>query len=306
VKILLTGASGFIGSHVARRLIREGHEVHALVRPDDEMGRLRDVLASLRIIRGDLLNSPFTLPLESFDTCIHLAWYVEPGKYLEAPQNKDWVEASLRLARTLKDSGCRRFIAAGTCFEYAPTGPPQHESTPTAPSTLYVNSKLNFFRALEAVDIEFSWLRFFYQYGPQEDPRRLVPVIINSLLNAQEVKLVPGDRMRDYLYIEDVAGAVCAVAQSNITGAVNIGSGVPATVHDIALKIGHLLDRVELLRFGALPYSAKEPMHLLADNTKLRDNTGWGPRVSLDDGLRQTVEWWKSQQHPRPPIASTG
>jgi nucleoside-diphosphate-sugar epimerase len=270
------------------------------------MWRIRDILPSLRIVSADLLDLAFTLPPVSFDACIHLAWYVEPGKYLDSPQNRDWVEASLRLARTLKDSGCQRFVAAGTCFEYAPADPPQRESTPTAPSTLYVDSKLNLLHALEAVGIEFSWLRFFYQYGPQEDPRRLVPVIINSLLNGQEVKLVPGDRMRDYLYIEDVASAVCAVAQSNITGAVNIGSGVPATVHDIALKIGHLLDRVDLLRFGALPYSAKEPMHLLADNTKLRDNTGWEPRVSLNDGLRQTVEWWKSQQRPRPPIASTG
>ena len=305
MKILLTGASGFIGSHVARTLLRARHEIHAIVRPDDEMWRIRDILPLLRIVSADLLDLAFALPPASFDACIHLAWYVEPGKYLESPQNKDWVEASLRLARLIKESGCRRFIAAGTCFEYATSDPPQRESTPTEPSTLYVQSKLKLLHELQAAGIEFAWVRFFYQYGPREDPRRLVPVIINSLLNAQEVKLVPGDRTRDYLYIEDVASAVCAVAQSNITGAVNIGSGVPVTVHDIALKIGHLLDRVDLLQFGALPYSAKEPMQLLADNTKLRENTDWEPRVSLDDGLRQTVEWWKSQQRPRPPRAST-
>ena len=202
----------------------------------------------------------------------------------------------------LKDSGCQRFIAAGTCFEYATSDPPQRESTPTKPSTLYVQSKLELLHALQSVGIEFAWVRFFYQYGPHEDSRRLVPVIINSLLNAQEVKLVPGDRTRDYLYIEDVASAVCAVAQSDVTGPVNIGSGSPVTVRDLALKIGQLLNRPELIKIGALPYSANEPMHLLADNTKLR-GTGWRPVVSLDDGLRQTVEWWKSQQRPRPPTA---
>ena len=301
MKILLTGATGFIGSHVARTLVRTSHEVHAIVRPDDEMWRIRDILPSLHIVRADLLDATFTLPPVTFDACIHLAWYVEPGKYLESPQNKEWVETSLRLARVLKDSGCQRFIAAGTCFEYATSDPPQRESTPTKPSTLYVQSKLKLLHALQSVGIEFAWVRFFYQYGPHEDSRRLVPVIINSLLNAQEVKLVPGDRTRDYLYIEDVASAVCAVAQSDVTGPVNIGSGSPTTVRDLALKIGQMLNRPELIRIGALPYSANEPMHLLADNTKLR-GTGWSPVISLDDGLRQTVEWWKSQQRPRQPI----
>jgi nucleoside-diphosphate-sugar epimerase len=303
VKVLLTGGTGFIGSHIARTLVRASHKVHAIVRPDDNMWRVGDILPSLRIIRADLLDPAFSLQPASFDVGIHLAWYVEPGKYLEGPQNKQWVEASLRLARTLKNLGCRRFVAAGTCFEYAPSDPPQRETTLTKPSTLYVQSKLELFHALQSVGIEFAWVRFFYQYGPHEDPRRLVPVIINSLLNAQEVKLVPGDRTRDYLYIEDVASAVCAVAQSRITGAVNIGSGVPVTVRDVALKIGDLLDRVDLIKVGALPHSANEPMHLLADNTKLR-GTGWKPLVSLDAGLRQTVEWWKSQSCSTPPTSS--
>jgi nucleoside-diphosphate-sugar epimerase len=305
LKVLLTGATGFIGSHVARALVRASHEVHAIVRPDDNMWRIQDILPALRVIRANILDSAFSLQPSVFDACIHLAWYVEPGKYLEAPENKQWVEASLRLARTLKDSGCRRFVAAGTCFEYAPSDPPQRETSHTEPSTLYVQSKLELFHALQTVGIEFAWVRFFYQYGPQEDPRRLVPVIINSLLNAQEAKLVAGDRTRDYLYIEDVASAVCAVAQSKITGAVNIGSSVPITVRDVALKIGNLLDRVDLIKVGALPYSASEPMHLLADNTKLRQGTGWRPGISLNDGLRQTVDWWKSQQRPKPPTPLT-
>jgi UDP-glucuronate decarboxylase len=126
---------------------------------------------------------------------------------------------------------------------------------------------------------------------------------MNSLLNAREVKLVPGDRLRDYLYIEDVASAVCAVAQSRLTGAVNIGSGLPVTVRDVALEIGHLLDRVGLIKLGALPYSATEPLHIVADNARLR-STGWNQRFTLSDGLRETVEWWKSPQRPTPSTTS--
>lgn len=295
MKVLVTGAAGFIGSHIARELVREGHEVHAVVRPTTDLWRIADIQSSLHLIRGDLFDPSFGVPSSDFDLCLHLAWYVEPGKYLHSPLNKDWVEASLRLARTLKDGGCQRFVAAGTCFEYATSEPPQSESTPTAPSTLYVQSKLELFRALPSIGIDFAWVRFFYQYGPYEDPRRLMPVVINLLRRGEVAKLVPGDRIRDYLHIEDVASAVCAVAQSKLTGAVNIGSGVRMTVRDIALKIGELLGRPDLIKLAALPWSPTEPMHLLADNTKLREGTNWKPRYDLEDGLRQTIEWWKGR-----------
>ena len=107
--------------------------------------------------------------------------------------------------------------------------------------------------------------------------------------------LVTGDRIPDCLYVEDVAGAVCAVAQSPLTGAVNIGSGIPVTVSEIAMEIGELLGRPDLIKLGAYPDSPTEPMHLLADNTKLREGTGWKPRYNLNDGLRQTIEWWESR-----------
>jgi len=295
VKIPVTGAAGFIGSHIARELVRQGHEVHAVVLPGIDRSRVADVAPSLRFIEADLLAPSVARADRRFDLCLHLAWYVEPGKYLHAPQNREWVGASLELARRLRDEGCQRFVAAGTCFEYATSDPPQSESTPTAPTTVYAQSKLELFQALPSVGIDFAWVRFFYQYGPYEDPRRLVPVVINLLRQGQEARLVTGDRIRDYLHIEDVASAVCAVAQSKLTGAVNIGSGVPVTVRDIAWKIGELLGRVDLIKLGAFPDSPTEPMHLLADNTKLRQGTGWKPRYSLEDGLRQTIEWWKGR-----------
>jgi nucleoside-diphosphate-sugar epimerase len=292
VKVLLTGGAGFIGSHVARQLIREGHEVHALVRAQTDLWRVEDIRSNLRLVVGDILDSSFFLNPSSYDVCIHLAWYVEPGKYLHAPQNKDWVKASMRLARLLQDMGCRRFVGAGTCFEYAQSDESLSETNATAPSTVYTQSKLDLFAALQSLDMEVVWLRFFYQYGPYEDPRRFVPVVINSLLRGQEAKLVPGDRRRDYLHIEDDTSAVTAVAQSKLTGAVNIGSGVPVTVREIGLKIGELLGKPKLVKLAALPYSLTEPMHIVADNTKLR-STGWKSRYDLASGLRQTIDWWK-------------
>jgi nucleoside-diphosphate-sugar epimerase len=294
VRILLTGATGFIGSHVARALVREGHEVHALVRAESNLGRIEDLTSSLHLIKGDLLNPAFVLQPSAFDLGLHLAWYVEPGKYLHQPQKEDWIAAGLRLTTTLRDGGCRRFVGTGTSFEYAPSDLPQRESSPTKPSTAYGQTKLELFEALQSIDIELAWVRPFYLYGPDEDRRRLVPVVINSLLRGQETKLVPGERVRDYLHIEDVASAICAVAGSRLRGAVNIASGVPVTVREIALKIGEALGRIDLLKIGALPYAASEPIYLLADNTKLRTGTGWKQRYALEEGLRRTIEWWKS------------
>lgn len=284
MKVFLTGATGFIGSHVARQLVRAGHEVHALTRPGSRRWRIADIESSLQFVEGDLLSPSLVVPAGSFDLCIHLAWYVEPGQYLHSPLNAQYVRASLALAKQFP-----RFVAAGTCFEYALTGAPLSETSPTAPRTPYAQAKLELFRALPA---SATWVRFFYQYGPGEDARRLVPVVIHALLRGQEVPLVPGERARDYLHVADVASAVCAVAASGLSGAVNIGSGQRTTVRDIAGTIGRLLGRSELLQFGALPYRPDEPLDIVADNTKLL-STGWRPQFSLESGLRDTIEWWR-------------
>lgn len=269
MKILLTGATGFIGRHVAAALA--GHEVTPLGR--------------------DLLDPTFAPPTSYFDLCIHLAWYVEPGKYLDSPLNKDWVEASVRLARKLN---CRRFVVAGTCFEYTMSAKKLSEYSPTVPNTLYAQSKLALFRKLQALELNLAWLRIFYQYGPHEDARRLVPHIINSVLRGEPALLTPGEQVRDFLHIEDVGRAIATVATGNLTGPVNIGSGVGVTVRQIAETIGDITGRRDLIQLGAKPYSATDPMHVVADNSKLRA-TGWKPRYDLATGLRHTIDWWKER-----------
>ncbi len=299
MKILLTGATGFIGSHVARQLVSEGHEVHALVRPQSDRWRIADIQSALHFHAADLLHPPFTIPHEPFPICIHLAWYVEPGKYLDAELNDKYSSAGLRLGTLLSSWGCRRMVAAGTCFEYDTDLGTLTESSPTKPRSRYAQSKLTLFRELttlcEKTDMQFAWTRFFYQYGPGEDSRRLVPTVINALLQGKPAKLTPGEQVRDFLHVEDVATAVCAVARSQLTGAVNIGSGQPVTVGEIARKIGDVLGKPELVKLGAQAYPPGEPMRIVADNTRLRQEIGWQPRFDLDAGLRQTIDWWKSR-----------
>lgn len=299
----MTGATGFIGSHVARLLVREGYEVHALIRPRSNLWRLRDILPSLQVVSCELLASEELseqLSRIQPDLCLHLAWYAEPGKYLASTENVRLLTASLNLASRLAELGCKKLVAAGTCLEYDTRLGLLSERSPTRPQSLYAASKLALCLLLEQLasksGMRVAWLRFFYQYGPFEDERRLVPSVIRSLLRNQPVKVTPGEQVRDYLHVEDVAAAVFAVALSDLSGPVNIGSGKPVTVREIVTTIGALLHRPHLVELGGLPYEPSDPMFVCADNRLLVENTNWVPRYNLEQGLRQTVDWWQSRE----------
>ena len=301
MKVLITGATGFIGSHVARLLVSEGCEVYAVVRESSDLWRINDIVPVLRLVRCDLLAfGELDVHLERIqpDLCIHLAWYAVPGKYLTSLENLSLLNASLRLAARLAGLGCKRFIGIGTCIEYDTSLGYLSEESPTKPCNLYAASKLALQIVLNQLanitGMEVAWPRIFYLYGPFEDERRLVPSVICSLLRNQVVKVTKGEQIRDFLHVEDVAAAIWAVARSELSGPVNIGSGKPVTVRDIVTKIGTILDRPELITLGALPYNASDPMFICANNRRLTENTSWVPRYDLEQGLRHTVEWWRA------------
>ena len=300
MKIFLTGATGFIGSHVGRLLVHEGCEVHALIGERSNLWRIEDIVPLLHRVQCDLLafeELDAHLRRIQPDLCIHLAWYAVPGQYLKSVENLNLLSASLHLASRLADLGCKRFIGIGTCFEYDTSLGYFSEQSPTRPHNLYAATKLATQITLEQLahttGMAIAWARLFYQYGPFEDEQRLVPSVICSLLRNQIVKATKGEQVRDYLYVEDVAAAIWAVALSDLLGPVNIGSGKPVAVRDIVTRIGAILNRPELVQIGALPYTASDPMFICANNRLLAENTSWVPRYNPEQGLRQTVEWWQ-------------
>ncbi len=282
MRVLLTGATGFIGSHVARELLGRGHEVHCTLRAASDRRRIRDIESRLRIHEGAM----GLVPLQA-DVTVHLAWYAVPGKYLTAPENRDCLKTSRRLLAAVKG----RVVFAGTCFEFDTQVGRLREDSPTKPTTLYAECKDALRRDVEQRP-DSAWIRFFYQYGPWEDERRLVPSVIRSILRGEPAKVSPGGQRRDFLHVEDVAAAVCAVAESRLDGCVNIGSGESPTVGEIVTRIGELGGRPDLIRLGAVPYYAGESMWIEADNAKLR-STGWRRKHGLEAGLRHTLDWWK-------------
>jgi len=301
LKIFLTGASGFVGSHLARLLVRAGHEVHALLRPGASVERIGDILDRLAVVEGDLKRQDewfARIDRGRPEVWVHLAWIATPGVYLKSPENTEYVAASLQLAKRLAETGCRRFVAAGTCFEYAPSTTALSESAPTGPRTIYAASKLEFEVSIERLaaswGVHFVWPRLFYLYGPGEHEKRLVPVLIRSLLRNEIAKLASGDRVFDYLHVEDVAAGIWAAAQSDLRGPVNIASGRPVTLRDLAEEVERQIGVAGLLAFDAYASDPIDLAHVLGDNRRLL-STGWKPRYTLQEGIRQTIEWWKNR-----------
>jgi nucleoside-diphosphate-sugar epimerase len=295
--VLLTGATGFIGSHLARLLLNHGITVHAPVRPgtyEHRLARLRDepLLNLHELDLSDHAQVANWVARNRIDACIHLAWaHGSP-------------EASFAFSANLLEAAvanrCPRVVLAGSCFEYDVTGnTPLSEESPTKPQQATDAAKLDLERFLQAKSAGSAttpaMARLFYVYGPGQPERHLVPHVTTHLLAGEPAQLTAGTQQKDYLHVEDVAAGLWAMACADVQGIVNIGSGHAVAVAQVATKIGEILQRGELLRFGELPPRRHDPDFVCANNRKLLDSTAWHPQYDLDHGLRNTVEWWQHQ-----------
>jgi nucleoside-diphosphate-sugar epimerase len=300
-RVLLTGATGFIGSHLARLLVGEGHEVAAIVRPNADRWRIADIEPRLRLIVGDLRcfgHMRQDIRAHRPEICVHLAWQGWSGR-AEAEANLSSLAVSLEVLRAMVELSCDRFVAAGTCFEYDLSYDRLSESTPLRPHDLYGACKKSLFEVAQPFSaltgVSVATARIFYSYGPFEDARRLVPSITRALLRGEEAKVTRGEQVRDYLHVSDIVSAIWHLSRGTVTGAVNVASGEAVTIADMARRIAAMLGREDLLQLGALPYRDGEPMHIVADPSRLRCDLGWKPAFDLAAGLADTVAWWRRQ-----------
>jgi nucleoside-diphosphate-sugar epimerase len=284
-------------------LVREGVEVHALVRQGSSLVRLADIAGDLRLVHADLCDATEVerqVARIAPELCLHAAWYAVPGEYLHADENVGLVAATASLVSVLARAGCRRFVGVGTCFEYDTRVGRMSESSPTRPGSMYAASKLAASLLAEQIGskhgMAVAWARLFYQYGPYEDERRLVPAVVGALLRGQEAPVTSGRQVRDFLYVEDVAGALWAIARSAVGGPVNVGSGEPVSVRDLVERIAAIMGRRDLLAFGNFPDRPDDPPLVCANNRRLVEECGWRRNRTHDEGLLETVEWWRSRR----------
>lgn len=302
MRTLVTGAGGFVGSHVVRHLLGRGDQVAVLLRPGVAYPRLEGLSDRLTVIEGDLeAGSSWEAAVAEWrpDACVHPAWYAEPGKYLDSTRNLTGLRAGLELLEVLARAGCRNVVMTGTCFEYDTDAGWLREDGPTKPLTLYAACKL----ALGAVaqkraqqlGVRLAWGRIFYVYGPFEDTRRAVPALITATLNGKEFLATKGDQVRDYMHVADVASGLCALAEKGCEGVFNVCSGEPVTMAQLMLTTARIVGRPELVKLGARPPAQFDPPFIAGDNRRLREATGWEREFGLDEGLRQTVDWWRNR-----------
>ena len=295
-RVLLTGATGFLGREALVGLAAAGHEVHAVAR---RPGSARD---GVRWHAADLLDDATVVGEVQPEMLVHLAWYAEHGAFWAAPANVDWVEASLRLLRAFAAAGAgRRVVMAGTCAEYDWTRRSTYpEDAPCAPHTLYGAAKHGLHVVAEAFarerGLSLAWGRLFFLFGPGEAPGRFVPAIACKLLAGERAPMTAGTQVRDFLHVADAGAAFAALAAAeDVDGAVNVASGVGVSLRELAELIAAQAGGADRLDVGAIPTRPGDPPSLVADTTRLRDEVGWRPRLTLEDGIAQTVDGWRAR-----------
>jgi NAD dependent epimerase/dehydratase len=315
-KVLVTGACGFIGSHLTERLVELGAHVKALVfyNPLNSWGWLdhapMEIIKSVEIISGDI-RDPYRVhqAMASADIVFHLAAlisipysYVSPESYIDTN-----IKGTLNVLQAARALETEKVCITSTSEVYGTSRYiPMDESHPFQGQSPYSASKIGADRIAESFYRSFGTpitiVRPFNTYGPRQSARAVIPTIITQILSGtKEIKLGSLTPTRDLVYVKDtVEGFIAAAASEKTVGEeINIATQTEISIHDLAQEIMHLMnaDVITIQDNVRMRPEKSEVERLLGCNRKIRELTGWEPGYSLTDGLAETVKWFSDERN---------
>ena len=307
VKIIVTGASGFLGSWLSR-ILSIKHSTIALVRETSDLSKLSDI-DKIEIVQHESQGWAAFIATASPDVLILNDWAGVSNKNRNDLEQFQNVERIRNLASAAVKSGTKVIIGVGSQAELGPINSNIPESVSDNPTTLYGKAKVETRKAIQEVvhgtDVRFVWMRIFSTYGPLDEGSWLIPSMVDSLLKGNIVGMTKGEQEWSYLHAYDLATAFAKVTEdSDIEGVVNVGNPQTIMIRDAALKIGGILGRIDLLAFGALEYRPDQVMKLRPLCESLT-NSGWRPQITFEQGIRQTTEWLR-RKVPSPILLDDG
>lgn len=293
-RILITGARGFLGSRILRRLAEDGtEELFAVTSRPDGMDVPEGVVAETAdLLDGDAVKR--LLERTRPDVCIHLAWDQREG-YRNSPANYRWLAASILLFDQFREMGGKQFLFAGSSGEYEDRAGAMAEMPQARTMSLYGQCKKTATELFLSGDsgMQVQAARCFTVYGPGDTHRfGAVPAAICTLLRGETFSCQNPRTIRDYIYIDDAVEAVLRLLRSGYRGAVNVGSGIPRSMREVFEEIGRQLGCPEKVLFRG---EAGGENVLVSDNTILKETLGFVPQTGFSDGIGKCIAYWRTQ-----------
>jgi UDP-glucose 4-epimerase len=306
VSVLVTGANGFIGSHLTRRLLSLGAEISIFVRPQASLWRIMDIKDKIKIYPVDIKDfETVKVSVKKIDPVkvYHLAAYVDVSRSFELIDEMidNNIKGTVNVLMALKESNCNFdcFVNTGISEEYGDNEAPFLETQTPNPVSPYSASKVagTYFCGMmhKTQCMPIVTLRPFLTYGPYQVSNMLIPGLIKKCLLNEEFQMTKGEQTRDVNYVGDIVDGYikASLAKEAIGEIINLASGREHQVKDVARLIIGLIGTKVMPDMGILPYRAGETMHYYGSNAKAKKLLGWQSKVGLEEGLKTTISWYK-------------
>jgi nucleoside-diphosphate-sugar epimerase len=301
-RVLITGATSFIGAHLARRLVDQGATVSAMISPARRLNRLHAIVGAITLHDGDIADADFVhrcVKRSKPDIIFHLASFgVHPDQRDLSAIARVNLTGTVNLLQALLRHDFEAFVNTGSSIEYGPSARPMKESQTPLPATYYGASKagatllVDAFAKSQTAPRRIVTLRPFHVYGPGEEPTRFMTAAIRECFHGRELPLTSLKEKRDFVYVQDVVEAyLLAASRKQLQYTVyNIGTSKEHTLGDVIHYIEKFIGKKLEVNEGAYPYRPWNSQRWAANTARARHDLGWAPRYSLERGIKETVE----------------